>query len=309
MSSQDVEDNSKRFGRVLPVLLAAPSRWAPALETALPASLTQLCCLLSEEEKAGADVDDPRRGVMWFGGGDCFDGEAVFEALQKLQRRAEEFRFLGALACVCTSARNAVAAVAKVSPADMEVQVAQAAAMVPLCAQAMTAEVLQEVSIDQVRRDAVCERVSGAEMPLALLSRAGHLSLARAVPAGRQAADAQGRRARRDCARPQGCGGALARGSAPRQRARNAREQDGAPAGGHSANRCAYWQGAHAVAWRREPPAPLPCNALHCAHSREHGEWEAAGAPAGAAAVALAQALGGGPGLAVKQARDGQRCT
>lgn len=44
----------------------------------------------------------------------------------------------------------------------MEVQVAQAAAMVPLCAQAMTAEVLQEVSIDQVRRDAVCERVSGA---------------------------------------------------------------------------------------------------------------------------------------------------
>lgn len=94
-SQQDVEDNSKRFARVLPVLLAAPSRWAPALETALPASLTQLCCVLSDKEKAGADVDDPRRGVMWFGGGDCFDGEAVLAALQKLQQRAEEFRSLG----------------------------------------------------------------------------------------------------------------------------------------------------------------------------------------------------------------------
>jgi hypothetical protein len=162
-SPQDVMDNSERFARVLSILLEAPSRWAPAMETALPASLTQLRCVLSDEEEEGADLNDPRRGVMWVGGGDCFDGEAVYKALQKLQRRAEEFRFLGTLACVCKSARTTVAAVAKVSPAEMEVQVAQAAAMVPLCAQAMTAEVLQEVSIDQVRCSAACERISGTE--------------------------------------------------------------------------------------------------------------------------------------------------
>ena len=60
--------------------------------------------------------------------GDVFDGGVVCEKLQ----RNDKYRFLGALACVSTAARVAVAVVAKPSNAEMEVQVAQAATMVTL---------------------------------------------------------------------------------------------------------------------------------------------------------------------------------
>jgi hypothetical protein len=143
------EDNSERFARALPILLEVPSRWARALEpTVLPPSL-ELLPFDSDVE----DQDDPRRGIMWFGGGDVFDGGAVYEKLITLQRNADKYRFLGALACVSTAARVAVAAVTKPSNAEMEVQVAQAATMVTLCAQAMDVEVMRELSIYKVRHD------------------------------------------------------------------------------------------------------------------------------------------------------------
>jgi hypothetical protein len=152
------EDNSQRFARALPILLADSARWA-LQATPLLASLKLLCV---EKGYRSDDWEDPRRGIMWVGGGDCHAGDDVYEQLETLQRAADAARFLGTLACVSTAARAAVAAAAPASPAEMEAQVAQAAAMTTLCAYAIDAEVMRELSIYQARACATRPRLARA---------------------------------------------------------------------------------------------------------------------------------------------------